>query len=297
MGCPLEFVMSQGACVVKCPSTYTLQVVSGVPSCVMKSPSGEVITSFGLTSVPPMAGGGPSGAIRNTSYVTWGADFVNAYKDFTEKLAVADAAVSKTTAADTAYRALMKAENARGTPAGESAYETARLAYYTLTQGDSWIEQEKTRIGNIQAQPIMNGLISQYQSLTERKNQQQQTIDVINGLKDKVLSVKDDLSFSVNTFQKQVEAIKNQINKDKKVQSETIQATTSWVDTFLNWTIAIATIVCIFMLVRRFTRGGPSALEKLRADTALFRAQADYTRARAGAPAQPSFLRQLTGTV
>ena len=51
------------------------------------------------------------------------------------------------------------------------------------------------------------------------------------------------------------------------------------------------------MLVRRFTQGGPSVLEKLKSDAALFRAQTEYERAKAGAPATPSFLKQLTGTV
>ena len=275
MSCPAEFVVSPtGQCVVKCPSTYTLKMKDGVPACAMKDSNGAEITSFNLTSVAPMAGN------RYKSYTEWGPDFAAAYEDFRKELSVADASLGKATQRSAAFARLQAAEDARGTDGGESAYEAARLAYYTLTKGDSWIQEEQARVGNTQAQPVVNGLISQYQSLVERKNQQQQTIDVINGLKDKVLSVKDDLSFSVNTFQKQVDAIKNKINIDKKAQIETIQATTSWVDTFLNWTIAIATIVCIFMLVRRFTRGGPS-LEKLRTDTALFKAQAEYTRAKA----------------
>jgi len=275
------------ACIVKCPTTYTSKILDGVPSCVMMNPTkNEVLVSFGLTSVPPFTGTGTPG----------GPAFTSAYNDYTAALAVADARAGSVNRESVAFSNLMTAENARGSTGGEDAYQAARVAYYTLTKGDSWIQEEKARIANTDAQPIVNSLASQYRSLTDRKDQQTRTIDVINGLKDKVLSVKDDLSFSVNTFQKQVDAIKNQINKDKKVRSETIEATTSWVDTFLNWLIAIATITCIVMLVRRFTGSGPS-LEKLRADTALFRAQAEYARARTGAPAQPSFLRQITGTV
>lgn len=256
MGCPIEFVMSPSgqACVVKCPATYTLQVQSGVPSCVMKSQTGDVIASFGLTSVPPMAGGGPSGAIRNTSYVNWGADFVSAYNDYTRDLATANAAAGVANQQAIAFSNLQAAENARGTPGGESAYEKARVAYYTLTQGDSWIEGEQERIANTEAQPVINGLVSRYTGLQEKRNQQQSTIEVINGLKDKVLSVKDDLAFSVDTFQKQVEAIKNQINIDRKNQADAVKATSSWIDVVLNWLIAIATLVCIILLVRRFLR-------------------------------------------
>lgn len=275
------------ACVVKCPSTYTSKLVDGVPSCVMTNPTtNEVIASFGLTSVPPFTGTGAPG----------GPAFTSAYSDYTAALATADAKAGSANRQSVAFSNLMAAENARGTTGGEEAYQTARVAYYTLTKGDAWIQEEKARIANTDAQPIVNSLASQYRNLMERKNQQTRTIDVINGLKDKVLSVKDDLTFSVNTFQKQVDNIKNQINKDKKVHSETIEATTSWVDTFLNWIIAIATIVCIVMLVRRFAGSAPS-LERLKSDAALFRAQAEYARAKAGVTPTPSFLKQLTGTV
>jgi hypothetical protein len=199
---------------------------------------------------------------------------------FNSAIAVTDANVNKAVKIRTAFVALQTAENARGTPAGESAYQSARIAYYTLTKGDSWLQEEQTRIANTEAQPVVNTFTSQYRDLTGKKDQQQRTIDVIKGLRDKVLSVKDDLSFSVNTFQKQVDAVKNKINIDKKARIETIETTTSWIDTFLNWTIAIATIVSIVLLIRRFASGGPS-LEKLRTDTALFKAQAEYTRAKA----------------
>lgn len=283
MSCPPQFVMSPNgsACVVKCPSMYTSKILDGVPSCVMMNPTkNEVLASFGLTSVPPFTGTGTPG----------GPAFTSAYADYTAALATADAKVGSANRQSIAFSNLMAAENARGSTGGEAAYQAARVTYYTLTKGDAWIQEEKERVANTDAQPVVNTLASQYRNLVERKNQQTRTIDVINGLKDKVLSVKDDLTFSVNTFQRQIDAVKNQINKDKKVQSDTIEATTSWVDTFLNWTIAIATIVCIFMLVRRLTRGGPSVLEKLKTDAALFRAQAEYTRAKAGLNAQPSML-------
>lgn len=246
--------MSQGACVVKCPSMYTLKVVEGVPSCVVKDSNGATITSFGLTSVAPMTGGGPSGAIRGTSYIKWGADFVDAYDKFTQDLALANALVERTSRKDQLFDALQAAENARGTPGGETAYENARVAYYTLTKGEGWAETEKERIAQTQAQPIIDGLVSQYRNLQAKQTEQASTIQVINGLQDKVLTVKDDLAFSVRTFQKQVDNIKNQINIDKKNQADATKATVSWIEVVLNWMIAIATLVCIFLLLRYFSR-------------------------------------------
>ena len=253
MGCPLEFVMSQGACVVKCPTMYTLQVVEGVPSCVAKDSNGATITSFGLTSVAPETDDSLSG----TSYINWGPNFVDAYDTFTQDLALANATVGTTTRREQLFNALQAAENARGTPAGEDAYQSARVAYYTLTQGDGWAETERERIAQTKAQPIIDGLVSQYNNLKAKQTEQASTIQVINGLRDKVLTVKDDMAFSVRTFQKQVDNIKNQINIDKKNQVDATKATVSWIEVVLNWMIAIATLVCIFLLLRYFARSRP----------------------------------------
>jgi predicted PurR-regulated permease PerM len=137
--------------------------------------------------------------------------------------------------------------------------------------------------------------VSQYNNLKAKRTEQQSTIEVINGLKDKVLSVKDDMAFSVKTFQKQMDAINNQINIDKKNQEDAIQLTSSWIDVFLNWVIAIITLLCIVFLVRRFAGSIPT-IEKLKSEAALLRARAELSRAKAGAPTPPSFLSNIFGT-
>ena len=209
---------------------------------------------------------------------------------FDAALVVADAKIDKELKITTAFKSLQDAENARGTPAGELAYETARIAYYTLTKGDSWINDEQARIASTEAQPVVDNLVARYIDLNAKRTQQQSTIEVINGLKDKVLSVKDDLGFSVKTFQKQVDAIRNQINIDKKNQAEVIQATTSWVDVVLNWLIAIVTIICIVMLVRRFSRGKPLTIEEVETQARLMRAQAFLKNANVRAATNKSWL-------
>jgi hypothetical protein len=209
---------------------------------------------------------------------------------FDAALVVADAKIDKDLKITTAFKSLQDAENARGTPAGESAYETARIAYYTLTKGDSWITDEQDRIANTEAQPVVDNLVTRYKDLNAKRTQQQSTIEVINGLKDKVLSVKDDLGFSVKTFQKQVDAIRNQINIDKKNQADVIQATTSWVDVVLNWLIAVVTIICIAMLVRRFSGSKVPSLEEVETQARLMRAQAYLLNANARAPPKKGLL-------
>jgi hypothetical protein len=219
-----------------------------------------------------MAGGGPSGAIRGTSYTNWGPDFVNAYRSFTQDLATANAIVGRTTMQDQLFTALQRAENARDT--APDAYQAARTAYYTLVNGPTWVDQEKTRIANIEAQPIVDSYVARYNDIQAKKNQQQSTIDVVNGVRDKILTVKDDLMFSVSTFQKQIGDVKNQINKNKVEQTQSITAVSSWVDTFLNWVIALVTLVAIVLLGRRFLGGRPLTIQELETKARLIRAQA-----------------------
>ena len=285
MGCPLEFVMSQGACVVKCPTLYKLKVVDGVPSCVVESPSGENIVKFGLTSVAPMEGAVlDQEAARGTSVVHFPPDFKDAYASFERDLALANSILGTTTARNQLFTALQTAENARDT--APDAYQAARTAYYTLVNGPTWVEQEKNRIANVEAQPIVNGYVARYNDIQAKKNQQQSTIEVVNGVRDKILTVKDDLVFSVSTFQKQIDDIKNQINKNRVKQAQTIAATSSWVDTFLNWVIALVTLIAIVLLGRRFmTKGGPApTIEEVEAKARYIRAQAMLRNANTRGP-------------
>lgn len=299
LSCPKEFTVATSgtACVLPCPEPkgYRLTANGTVLSCTYTAdPTIKVPLSSTPMYMPGMPTAGP-----NSPPLPYGASYKNlpnkdVYQQeidrFDAALVVADAKINKQLKITTAFKALQDAENARGTPAGEMAYEAARIAYYTLTKGDTWINDEQTRIANTEAQPVINDLLSQYTRLQTKRTQQQNTIEVINGLRDKVFSVREDLDFSVKTFQKQVDAIKNQINIDKKVQSDTIQASASWIDVVLNWLIAIVTIICITMLVRRFSRGKPLTIEEVETQARLMRAQAFLKNANVRAATNKSWL-------
>jgi len=262
--CPIEFdfTPSGTSCVVRCPESegYYLKSSGQVLSCSYRT---DPTIQFALTTAPIYMAGGQESPdhpvlMANDGYRKLPDALKQAYQkaidDFNTKKAVADAGIANDVKVSNAFAALQAAEDARGTPAGETAYENARVAYYTLTKGEGWAETEKERIAQTQAQPIIDGLVSQYRNLQAKQAEQASTIQVINGLQDKVLTVKDDLAFSVRTFQKQVDNIKNQINIDKKNQADATKATVSWIEVVLNWMIAIATLVCIFLLLRYFSR-------------------------------------------
>jgi hypothetical protein len=234
----------------------------------------------------PPGSGGPPPLPPNASYtVLPNKEVYKAEIDrFAQAIAVADANVDRKTKILTAFNTLQQAENARDT--APDAYQAARTAYYTLVNGAAWVEQEKARIANVEAQPIVNGYVARYNDIQAKKNQQQSTIEVVDGVRDKILTVKDDLVFSVSTFQKQIDDIKNQINKNKAKQSQTIAAASSWVDTFLNWVIALVTLIAIVILGRRFmTKSGPPpTIEEVEAKARFIRAQAMLRNANTRGP-------------
>jgi hypothetical protein len=96
--------------------------------------------------------------------------------------------------------------------------------------------------------------ISDYQFLTNQVYQQQQTLDLIDNLKDSVFTVKDDMEYSVGTFDKQIGDIRNQININRRIRQ---QATDygSWLNTGLNVLIVLALLYLVFTVGRRALRG------------------------------------------
>jgi predicted PurR-regulated permease PerM len=123
-----------------------------------------------------------------------------------------------------------------------------------LIKGDKWVEEEKQRIASVEAQPVVNTLLAKRNDLDSQIGQQQSTIDIVNGVKDKVLSVEDDLQYSVSAFEKQIENVRNQIRMDKKKQIVTAQQAGSWVNSLLNWLITLTTLIAIVFIVRYIMR-------------------------------------------
>jgi hypothetical protein len=256
--CPSEFMVSPvgfGACIVPCPAqkNYELRVGDkGVLACVY---TGDTSISVPVLPVPAVQKPGPSFSYKELP--NWNI-YENEIKRFSNAIAVTDANIDKQVKINAAFKKLQEAENARGT--APDAYQTARVAYYTLVKGDTWINEEKNRVANAEAQPVINDLIGKYQTIRYRRSQQQAVIDSMNNVKESVISVKDDLGFSVSNFKRQIEDIKNQINKDKREQSVELIKATTWIEVLLNWLIALASLIAIFFLVRYLSRRSPTAL-------------------------------------
>lgn len=246
MNCPSEFVMapSGNACIAPCPNAYKLSSDGGVLKCVY---NGDANISVQLNPVPMYQG-------NLASYVDLPNKSVyqNEINRLNQEMTISDGKIDSHNRVTTAFTALQDAENIRDQ--SPDAYEKARVAYYTLVKGDTWLHDEKRRIANAEAQPTIERYVRRYQDIQDHINQQKSTLDVVTGVKDKILSVEDDLRYSVSAFERQISKIRNQINMDKRKQIAAAEQTVSWYESLLNWLIVLTTIIGIVLVIRYIMR-------------------------------------------
>jgi hypothetical protein len=103
---------------------------------------------------------------------------------------------------------------------------------------------------------ITSRFVDEYQFLVNQSNQQQDTLDLITSVKDNLFSVKDDLQYSVTTFDKQISDIQNQINKNKRIREQAVDYG-AWTLFGLNIVIVLALLYTIWVLGRTFVKKSP----------------------------------------
>ena len=101
---------------------------------------------------------------------------------------------------------------------------------------------------------------SLYTDVSTRIAQQRQTYDVVRAVKDNVLSIKDEIEYSVGTMGKQIEDIKDQINMKRRERRDAPPDVLSWIDILLNAILVILLIIVVIVLYRKVS--GASTLGK-----------------------------------
>ena len=174
--------------------------------------------------------------------------YVTEVNRFNDALAIANAKIDAQVKIQTAFKTLQDAEAVRDQ--APDAYQQARIGYYTLLKGDTWLNDEKQRVAATEAQPIVNQYINKYTTLTNQDQQQKSTINLVNGVKDKVLSVQDELQYSVDAFSRQIGDIKNQINIERHKKAQELINPLDWVDVFLNILLVLGILVAIYYVFK-----------------------------------------------
>lgn len=253
--CPTPFVSTDAnTCVMPCPAdkSFVRQGTSGSFQCVY-TPDDKYRVN--LTSVGAVAFPGTSldelRIANSTKYTEFSAE-----KDrFTNEFAVVYGNIDKKQMVDDAFRALQAAENTRAE--APEAYQVARTAYYTLVNGESWLEDERKRITRAEIDPEIQRYRDAVSIVKTQKEQQQKTYDVIQGVKDKVLSIRDDFKYSVDMLSDQVEKVKTQINMENRSRTKETEGFWAWLDTILNIVLLSLLIYAAWTLYRKYGVASP----------------------------------------
>jgi hypothetical protein len=84
---------------------------------------------------------------------------------------------------------------------------------------------------------------------------QRKTVDVVDGLKDKVLSLKDEVKYAADTFKSQLGKVQDAINKERRSRSnETPVNMWDWLDTILNIMIVLSLLYVVYLLYGKLTK-------------------------------------------
>jgi hypothetical protein len=181
------------------------------------------------------------------------ADFIKEQDRVNNEFNVLYANIEKKKKLNDAFIALQAAENARDT--APDAYRIARTLYYTLLKGEDWKNEEKERISKAEVDPIIVEYKKNRDSALTKYNDQRKTVEVVTGLKDKVLSLKDEFKYSVDTFTHQLDKVQTAINMERRGRdTETKVDPWSWFDLFLNGAIVLGLLYALSVLYSKIFR-------------------------------------------
>lgn len=259
--CPTPFVsVDATSCVMPCPTAkqFVRQGSAGGYKCVYtpdpSKASVNLVTvgafSFPGSSLDDIAGSYP----HRAKYAEFSAEKARFEQEFT----LAYGNIEKQQKISDAFNALQAAENVRDQ--SPSAYQTARTAYYTLVKGASWLNEERARVAAADVTPEVQKYRDAVSAVNLRTQEQQKTIDVVNGIKDKVLSLKDDFKYSVNTFSDQMEKVKIQLNMTNRSREQEKDTTWDWVNLILNVLLVAVLVYAVYTFVRRYFISRPPAI-------------------------------------
>ena len=248
--CPAPFVSVDAlACVMPCPQEkkFVREGTNGAYKCVY-TPDRQV--SVTLTTVGAAMFNGTTLSDLQKIDPTRSREFTTEKDRFDREIAVAYANIDKGQKIADAFRDLQAAENARDQ--SPEAYQVARTAYYTLVKGQGWVNEERERVARAEVEPELQRYRDSVNALSSQTAEQKKVLDVVNGVKDKVLSLRDDFQYSVNTFQGQITKLKDQIALDtRKRIAEPETPSWGWIDVVLNIVLAALLLYAAYALYKK----------------------------------------------
>ena len=256
--CPSSFRSAGGlACFNECPSEkgFEFRTDNGQYKCVYKdAPEFAVnlnpigIVRRGTEYFPNLTVEGVKD-IDGTLYSQYTAE----QNRVAQELAIIYEKIGKDKKLKDAFARLQDAENARDQ--APDAYQQARSNYYTLKEGDTWKDRERERILKAEVDPVAKTFEKTKSDAVRQFDAQRKTVDVVNGLKDKVLSLKDEVKYAADTFKDQIGKVENAIQRERRERTTSPQSSIwDWFDTILNIFILGSLLYVVYILFRKYTK-------------------------------------------
>ena len=251
--CPTPFESAGNlSCVMSCPTErgYERRAVNGGFQCVYKS---DPKFSATLNTVSAVIFGGTSLQQLQTSNPNEYSEFLKEKDRFTNELVILDGKIDKDVKLRDAFQKLQDAENVRDKV--PDAYQQARSTYYTLKDGDKWKETEKERVLKAEVNPIVQKIVESKNSALQQYENQRKTVDVVNGLRDKVLSLKDEVKYAANTFKDQISKVENAIQRERKLRTQKPDLNIwDWFDSILNILIVASLLYVLYTMYQKYVQ-------------------------------------------
>ena len=261
-GFAADIIAAAAAQIPKCPQPFEF---SSSTTCVMPCPADKMFVREGnacvyspdkqykitLNTLAPAVFRGESLEDLRTGNQTRYTEFTREKDRFEQDFAKVYANMDEQKRIDDAFRDLQAAENAR--TESPEAYQVARTAYYTLVNGQEWINRERERIAAAEVGPEVQKYRNTLAGIQQQTTQQQRTMDVVQGVNDKVLSLRDDFKYSVDTLNDQVEKLKIQINMENRSREKETEPFWKWLDTVLNIVLLGALVYTAWIVYRKYS--------------------------------------------
>ena len=249
--CPAPFEsVGNLTCVMPCPTEkgYERRNTNGGFQCVYR-PDTRYSTTLNTVSATVFNGSTLQDLQKEDGRAY--SEFVKERDRFVNEIIIIDEKIGKETKLKDAFQRLQDAENARDK--APDAYQQARATYYILREGEGWKEREKERLLKSDIEPKARQFEDTKQKALQQYETQRKTVDVVNGLKDRVLSIKDELKYAANTFKEQLDKVQDAINRERRGRTqETKVSFFDWLDTILNIVIIGALLYVIYIIYRKY---------------------------------------------
>lgn len=250
--------MLGGGCVYNCgrdnPALVSM-MVGGSPRCALRTNTSENIVLTPVSQLPILPRSGTFQRATRAELQTLNPELFAQYQTeetrAKEEVAIFDRKLGEARKVRDAFQRLQDAENARDQ--APDAYQKARVDYYTLVNGPSWVNGETQRIARSEVDPVVQRYRNEYVSLNTQLSNQVKAYDTMVGIKDKVFRVKDDLTYSADLLVGQVDKVRAQIALERRAREagELDPAWLVWTDFALNIAIVVSLLVAIYLIVRK----------------------------------------------